>query len=147
MEFYTLENFECMVIEQTKTREEANIREMFWIKFYDSISPNGYNLTSGGVWCFEHSEESKKKNSIAHLGEKNWNFGKPKSPEWKQFMSKRMTGNSHCKNLGLSRVGEQNPNFDNHWKDSPETITRKVVARRKRLRIEYELKGFCSFWI
>lgn len=42
---YGEENFTFEVIEWTK---DYNYREKFWIQKYNSLSPNGYNLTPGG---------------------------------------------------------------------------------------------------
>ena len=43
---YGAENFFCMILESNI--ENYNERERFWISFYDSISPNGYNIAPGG---------------------------------------------------------------------------------------------------
>lgn len=45
---YGRDNFRSEILEELLTIEELNLREMFWIKHYDSVSPNGYNLTVGG---------------------------------------------------------------------------------------------------
>lgn len=42
---YGIENFELEVIEIT---EDYNAREKFWIKFYNSLVPYGYNIMEGG---------------------------------------------------------------------------------------------------
>nr|DAH16412.1 MAG TPA: intron associated endonuclease [Caudoviricetes sp.] len=42
---YGIENFELKVIEIT---EDYNAREKFWIKFYNSLVPYGYNIMDGG---------------------------------------------------------------------------------------------------
>lgn len=62
---YGWDNFEHKIIEEGLTEEEANIREKFWIKIFDSTNQNkGYNLKSGGNNC-SYSENSKKKMSIS----------------------------------------------------------------------------------
>lgn len=45
---YGWENFKAEVIEECKTRDQLNEREIYWIKFYDCIAPKGYNLHPGG---------------------------------------------------------------------------------------------------
>lgn len=45
MRKYGEENFEMQVLEWT---ENYNEREKYWIKEYNSLYPNGYNLTEGG---------------------------------------------------------------------------------------------------
>ena len=42
---YGISNFSFEVIEET---EDYNEREKYWIKFYDCINPNGYNMSEGG---------------------------------------------------------------------------------------------------
>jgi group I intron endonuclease len=45
---YGLDNFIFEVIDSASNLEELNEKEIFWINFYNSVSPNGYNLTGGG---------------------------------------------------------------------------------------------------
>ena len=47
MNKYGLEHFYFIIIEEV-SNDSLNEREKFWIKFYNSLSPNGYNLTTGG---------------------------------------------------------------------------------------------------
>lgn len=42
---YGIENFNFELIEEC---ENYNEREIFWIKYYNSLVPNGYNMTEGG---------------------------------------------------------------------------------------------------
>lgn len=64
--------------------EELNEREKFWIAKYDSIAPNGYNLTAGGNNGFL-SDEACLKISAA-------NTGKKRSPETCKRISESKTG-------------------------------------------------------
>lgn len=45
---YGAENFIIEEIESNLTKEEANIREQYWIKYFNSFKGNGYNATEGG---------------------------------------------------------------------------------------------------
>lgn len=90
------------------SEEEMNSDEQYYIKFYDTLWPNGYNLTEGGdgvIPCEEtrkkisdsnkgkhHSEESKKKMSQSRSGEKHHLFGKHRSEETKQKISESLKG-------------------------------------------------------
>ena len=42
---YGIENFSFEIVEET---ENYNEREQYWIKFYNSLAPYGYNMTEGG---------------------------------------------------------------------------------------------------
>lgn len=46
MDKYGMENFTFEIIE--KEIENYNERERYWIKYYNCIVPNGYNMTEGG---------------------------------------------------------------------------------------------------
>ena len=84
------------------------------IKQFNTIFPNGYNMTEGGEGTvgFKHSDETKKKLSEAWTGEKNPNFGKHHSEETKRKMSIRKKGiytkEKHSM-FGIHRFGEDAP--------------------------------------
>lgn len=56
---YGVSDFIVELVEYCKI-EDANDKEIFYIKEYNSLYPNGYNLKNGGS-IFTHSEESKKR--------------------------------------------------------------------------------------
>jgi len=91
---YGEDNFEFSIIEEYESDEKALSGEVFWIAEHKTnISKYGnqfgYNLTDGGegVAGLIHTEESKRKMSEAVMGEKNHNYGKPKSDEIKRKIS------------------------------------------------------------
>lgn len=47
---YGIDNFKFEIIEECP-EDILNEREKYWIKFYNSLSPNGYNMTLGGDSC------------------------------------------------------------------------------------------------
>ena len=47
------------IIEENIPKEQLDEREIYWIKELNSLAPNGYNLTSGGTFKTEYSQESK----------------------------------------------------------------------------------------
>ena len=59
------DTFEHEILESGLTLEEANRKEQLYIKIYDSITPNGYNMRSGGL-NGALAEETKKKIGIAN---------------------------------------------------------------------------------
>lgn len=56
---YGVDDFVVELIEYCET-EKADEREIYYIKEYNSLYPNGYNLKNGGT-NFSHSEESRKR--------------------------------------------------------------------------------------
>ena len=72
---YGLDNFIYCVLEDNVLKENLNMRETYWIEYYDSFY-SGYNLTSGGDTNYMVSEEIRIKISESHRGKKAWNSGK-----------------------------------------------------------------------
>lgn len=100
------------------TQEELDEWEQYYIKFYNTLYPNGYNLQEGGgggVPC----EEVRKKISEAKKGEKNHFFGKHHSDE-----SKRKNSES---NKGI-QAGEKHPMFGKHHSEE----TRKKISKANK---------------
>ena len=74
------------ILHTTKNKDEANRIEIEEIRHYNSVVPNGYNLTRGGEGAglgnknangnksfkgCHHTKESNEKNRQAHLGKKH----------------------------------------------------------------------------
>lgn len=56
---YGIENFELEVIEECSA-EELDEKEKFWVKEFNSLSPNGYNILSGGQFSRGEPRVCKK---------------------------------------------------------------------------------------
>lgn len=91
---YGKENFKIEQIDSATSREELDEKECYWIRFYNSQIPNGYNLESGGVTNKEVNEVTRKKLRETHLGEKAFWYGKHLSDETKSKLSKSHIGKS-----------------------------------------------------
>lgn len=86
---YGWENIEHRILFSGLTKQEAEEKEIQLISQFDSTScEHGYNCENGGNCTGTHSEETKRKISVAQLGEKNhmygkhsWCYGKKHSPE------------------------------------------------------------------
>jgi|688.fasta_scaffold911496_1 group I intron endonuclease len=81
---YNQENFVCELICECEP-SEMNILEDRYIKEYDTLVPNGYNLMSGGGNGRLHSNETKEKMSETRTG-------KHHSQETKEKMSESAKG-------------------------------------------------------
>ena len=72
---YGEENFEWEIIYETSDADELNEKEIEFIKKYNTVRPNGYNITLGGnsFHGYKHSYKTKKKisNSIKRFYKMN----------------------------------------------------------------------------
>lgn len=118
---YGKENFAIEQIDSTTSNAELDEKEIYWIAFYNSIVPNGYNRTAGGHCGANtneqreklkrahlgkrHSDDARKKMSASHMGYKYSEFAKEKmsiarkglnlSEKTKQKMSAAKTGDKN----------------------------------------------------
>ncbi len=103
------DNFTFQIIEECN-KEQLNEREIYWIKELKCLSPDGYNLSTGGrktTWAYKPSKETLLKRSIALTGKK-------RTLETKRKMSEALTGrvftSEHINKLRLSHIGQISPN-------------------------------------
>ena len=56
---YGIQNFDIIIIDVAYTHDELNEKEVYYIKKYNSMAPNGYNLYTGGLHhqCSEITRE------------------------------------------------------------------------------------------
>lgn len=87
---YGFENFTVEQVDIASSIEELNKKEIYWIRYYNSLIPNGYNVCEGGngVVGFKASEETKAKLRSSHIG-------KVFSEETKRKMSEAAKGLNH----------------------------------------------------
>lgn len=108
-------NFDWWLVEEHIPADQISEREQYWVATFDSVYPNGYNKTCGGIskltvsddtreilrqnalardlsgennpfFGKHHTEESKEKNRQAQLGRTPWNKGKKMTEEQKAKM-------------------------------------------------------------
>jgi len=108
---YGWDSFEFKVLKEFKTIDEATEAEKYYIEKYNTIRPNGMNMTLGGDGScgYQYSDEQRKKISDA-------NKGKKPSTETKKKMSlarKGKAGTKHTKlfkkKMSDMRNGSNNP--------------------------------------
>lgn len=67
MNHYGFVNFEIKIIEECKTEDELNEREIYWIKFLKTLDrKKGYNMTIGGTGgdTFSNQNEERRKERL-----------------------------------------------------------------------------------
>lgn len=119
---YGCENFTVEQIDVACNREELDAKEIYWIKFYDSMNPKkGYNLLGGGNKKHTVGEETRKLIGLASRGHKCPEHvkialsvarkGKPRPKDITEKMRQTKI------RLGLFK-GEKNYSFGRFGKDS-----------------------------
>lgn len=63
---YGIENFSIKVLGEYKSQAELNVAEQKFIMQFNTLSPHGYNLTTGGNSKGHLSEETKRKIAAAN---------------------------------------------------------------------------------
>jgi group I intron endonuclease len=131
---YGKENFSALLLGEYHTQTDADHAEMYFIEFYNSKVPNGYNTSEGGnvrPAGWKHAEETKKRIGLAGMGRK---------ASEKQIESMRRVGKANRGKTG-SRLGS---------KASEETKKKLSLAHigktsnRKGIRCTEEQKALIS---
>lgn len=96
---YGRQNFKKEILEYVKDDLETHLkvsdREIFWIKYYNTLYPNGYNLTPGGEGgCTEESAKKQPK----HDKKEDTNIQK-KQKEKCLLQVKENQNQKHIKNI------------------------------------------------
>lgn len=112
---YGKENFHRIILKECEDLLEARTLEKYYIDLFDTIKPNGYNLSpSGGMerGIFGiHSQYSKEKMSQSRLGKIPWNKGKTgiyKEETLEKFRNRNLFGD---KNPNYGNIGEKSKIF------------------------------------
>jgi len=83
---YGIEDFEIKSVSRANGLDEANHREAYYIKLFNTLAPNGYNLKPGGDNA-SMTEDTKRKISESKKGKKHHFFGKHFTVEHKKNLS------------------------------------------------------------
>ena len=79
------------IIYSSFDREDLDKKEQYFIRHFNTLVPNGYNIKSGGEGGGKCAEETKLKISLSHQG-KSLNKGVPKTLAHRAAMSKSRKG-------------------------------------------------------
>lgn len=136
------ENFKVALIEWCDSQEKLDEREVYWIDYYSAVeSDNFYNLAKGGDGCKKGSklsEETKKRISESHQGEKHNMYGKHHSEKTKLKMSMTRKGRKftkeHKRNMSKHHAdnrGENSPWYGKHHSNE----TKKKISEANQGRV------------
>lgn len=91
---YGLDAHNRELIEFCETIDILNEREKYWIKYYNCLTPNGYNIAVGGNQCPVHklsdAEKQQRSKQLSERNKKNW-----QNPEYREKMLKICHENGH----------------------------------------------------
>lgn len=154
---YGASNWEHRVLAYAETKDDLDLLEKYYIEKYDTIK-NGYNSKGGGSHGL-HSSESKLLMSVNRMGR-----GKPHTDESKKKISIANKGRkfsfSHRQNISIAKKGKKisdsmrehlskiftgvgNPNYGK--KTSKKTIDKMRAKMGKRvLCVETGMSFLCS---
>ena len=119
---YGVQSFEFSIVDLVLFREIASEKEKYWIKYFNSKVPNGYNLTDGGEGHkgFHASVETCRKLSLALTGEKHPMWGKHPTEET-------------CRKISEAKRGKKQPNWAGekspHWGKHRSEETRMKLSK------------------
>lgn len=102
---YGWDNFVAEVIDNAESIEELNKKEIYWIQYYKSVSPNGYNLEIGGKNAI-NSKETRNKISQSLKGK----YQGEKSPRSKKVYMFSLSGELIAE-YGSTREAERKTNI------------------------------------
>jgi group I intron endonuclease len=137
--------------------ENSHELEKYYIKEFNTIHPNGYNMTSGGTggdtFSFRNREEQEKTKNLMK-GRIPWNKGKSLSKEIREKLKQSHMG----KKLPQSQKNKIGVGVSKYYKDHPEKLKKIGENRRGEKNPfarsvvlispenkEYRIKGYTSF--
>lgn len=133
MNKYGISNFYIEELEKVNEGQSLDEREIFYIKKYNSISPNGYNITKGGSKFRDdnpmYHEEIRKKVSEQFKGEKN----PAKRPEVKEKIRLKAIGRKASKETRE----KMSKNSAKIWKNKK--LPQEAIEKRRNTVINMEI--------
>jgi hypothetical protein len=132
---YGKDYFNYEIIEFCYSEEQLNERERYWIKFFNSKRPNGYNLTDGGDGNPGHvySEESKKKMSESGIIAQNRPETKKKKSEKSKINFKDLWADPvfRIKTVNAQTEAQNRPEVRQNNSDIQKIVQNKPEVRNK----------------
>lgn len=128
---YGRESFKIEEIDSANSLEELNQLEVYHIKKENCLSPNGYNLLTGGG-SFRHHEETKKKMSKSRTGKSVPLLQLPRGSYSKE----------HCENISKAKKGNNGLSGKTNMPYHPVPSRWKPVVAKDK--VSGEIRNFKS---
>lgn len=144
---YGRSHFDFVIIEACVSLHQLNEREKYWVSKLGTLSPGGYNLTSGGEGMGSPSEETRDRLSRSKRGKNSPWWGKTLSDAHKEKLRHAKLGKKlsedHKKKLSDSHKGLFSGNNHPLYGKSVSEETRLKISlskRGKKLSAEHKIK-------
>ena len=133
------EKFSFEILEHVPL-SELNNRECYWIDRLGTLSPCGYNLTTGGSSHTTYAPSVRKRISDSKSGENNHYFGRPLPDDLKSKLSEALSGENNpmygknhspetIEKMSEAKIGLKNPNYG---RPRSEATRRKISETLRR---------------
>ena len=122
------------------TQEELDEWEQYYIKFYNTLYPNGYNLTEGGEGGLM-SEEARRKMREAKKRRPPYNKGIPMSEEQKKKISESKKNISEETRKKLSEANKGKHHSEESKKKMSNVKKGKKFSEEHRRKLSEAKKG------
>ncbi len=119
-------NFDWWIVETNVPSNLISKREQHWIAFFDSVFPNGYNKTHGGIGKVTMSEDTRVRMKKSHLGKPNGRKGTRHTEETKTKMRSRRHTDEEIAKMSAANKGEKNPFFGKHHTEEAKEKNRQA---------------------
>jgi group I intron endonuclease len=138
IEKYGKENFIKEILEQCSTKDELNIREKYWINYYDAKN-NGYNIADGGHGGNTYTEETKKRVS-------DMLKNKQVSDETKAKISWTLKGRNTLEWF-INKYGEEigTERYNQRCKDVGNFHRNKTISEDQKKKLSERMKTFDNY--
>lgn len=142
---YGSSNFDIELLEQCETRDMAWNREQYWIKELNTLSPNGYNLASGGNHPFL-CEETRIRIGVSQLGNKHTSGYKLTEERKRQISesSKRMwEEEGRHEYMSSLQQGDKNHFYGKHHSNETKKLLSEYASKRIGTKSSHHKSVMC----
>jgi group I intron endonuclease len=155
---YGIEKFQLNIVKECEL-DELNNLEQYYIIFFNTLSPNGYNLNTGGGVNTVVCEETRRKMSESQSGEKNPMYGKKMSDETKEKIrqanigrvlsdeSKNKIGKANSGKKHTEETKEKNRQGHLGTKLSNEIVNERLYSHPNKIRKLLYKRRFDGYFI
>ncbi|HPI82279.1 MAG TPA: GIY-YIG nuclease family protein [Candidatus Paceibacterota bacterium] len=138
---YGKDNFICIPLSYFNSREEAYIGEEKYISLFESIHPNGYNISpNGGVFAPNFFNEETKQKFSKLYKDITWEekFGEEEAKRRKEEYKKQRSGKTIIEILGEEGAKKRVEKFRKSMKGKkPTALTREKISNKLKGQIPW----------